>query len=102
MLQISLPRSSEYDRKPRSRVEQKTSALLVGSKMVRDRVQQITGFRIKNGLAHELVGQRDLLRERTSPLPAQAKAFRLLVNRSVTWADWDEELLALELLEIQK
>ena len=25
--------------------------------------------------------------------PAQVKAFRLMVNRSVTWADWDEELL---------
>jgi hypothetical protein len=24
--------------------------------------------------------------------PAQVKAFRLLVNRSVTWAEWDEEL----------
>jgi DNA modification methylase len=34
--------------------------------------------------------------------PAQVKAFRLLVNRSVTWADWDEELLTLELLEIQE
>jgi DNA modification methylase len=34
--------------------------------------------------------------------PAQVKAFRLLVNRSVTWADWDEDLLAQELLEIQK
>src|ERR1700681_547240 len=33
--------------------------------------------------------------------PAQVTAFRLLVNRSVTWADWDEELLALELQEIQ-
>ena len=33
--------------------------------------------------------------------PAQVKAFRLLVNRSVTWADWDEELLALELQDIQ-
>src|SRR3954465_6844407 len=32
---------------------------------------------------------------------AQVKAFRLMVNRSVTWADWDEELLALELEEIQ-
>jgi DNA modification methylase len=31
---------------------------------------------------------------------AQVKAFRLLVNRSVTWADWDDELLALELQEI--
>src|SRR3977135_4421347 len=27
--------------------------------------------------------------------PAQVKAFRLLVNRSVAWADWDEDLLAL-------
>jgi len=33
---------------------------------------------------------------------AQVKAFRLMVNRSVTWADWDEELLALELQEIQE
>lgn len=32
---------------------------------------------------------------------AQVKAFRLLVNRSATWASWDEELLALELQEIQ-
>ena len=33
---------------------------------------------------------------------AHVKAFRLMVNRSVTWADWDEELLALELQEIQE
>jgi DNA modification methylase len=33
--------------------------------------------------------------------PAQVKAFRLLVNRSATWAGWDEELLALELQELQ-
>ncbi len=33
--------------------------------------------------------------------PAQVKAFRLLVNRSVTWADWDEDLLSLELQEIR-
>jgi DNA modification methylase len=33
--------------------------------------------------------------------PTQVKAFRLLVNRSVTWADWDEELLCLELQELQ-
>lgn len=33
--------------------------------------------------------------------PAQVKAFRLMVNRSVAWANWDEELLALELQEIQ-
>ena len=29
------------------------------------------------------------------------KAFRLMVNRSVTWADWDEELLTLEIQELQ-
>jgi DNA modification methylase len=32
----------------------------------------------------------------------QVKAFRLMVNRSVTWAEWDETLLALELQEIQE
>src|SRR5258707_11222259 len=31
---------------------------------------------------------------------AQVKAFRLMVNRSVAWASWDEELLALELQEL--
>jgi hypothetical protein len=31
---------------------------------------------------------------------AQVKAFRLMVNRSVGWADWDEELLSLELQEL--
>jgi hypothetical protein len=34
--------------------------------------------------------------------PAQVKALRLMVNRSVTWAEWDEEALALELQEIQE
>jgi DNA modification methylase len=34
--------------------------------------------------------------------PAQVKAFQLLVNRSLTWADWDEELLELELQDIQE
>jgi DNA modification methylase len=34
--------------------------------------------------------------------PTQVKAFRLLVNRSATWADWDEELLALELQELNE
>jgi DNA modification methylase len=33
--------------------------------------------------------------------PAQVKAFRIMVNRSAMWADWDEELLALELLDLQ-
>src|SRR5260370_18368335 len=31
---------------------------------------------------------------------AQVKAFRLIVNRSVTWAQWDDELLSLELQEL--
>ena len=34
--------------------------------------------------------------------PAQIKAFRLLANRSATWADWDDELLGLELAELQE
>jgi ParB-like chromosome segregation protein Spo0J len=33
---------------------------------------------------------------------AQVKAFRLMVNRSVAWADWDEELLALELADLNE
>src|SRR3989449_8646011 len=33
--------------------------------------------------------------------PAQVKAFRLMVNRSVAWADWDEDALSLELLEVK-
>src|SRR5215469_5126017 len=33
---------------------------------------------------------------------AQVKAFRLMVNRSVTWASWDEELLSLELQELNE
>src|ERR1022692_3383128 len=33
---------------------------------------------------------------------AQVKAFRLMVNRSVTWADWDDDLLALEMVEIRE
>src|SRR5260370_42042497 len=31
---------------------------------------------------------------------AQVKAFRLMVNRSVTWAAWDEDLLSLALQEL--
>jgi hypothetical protein len=30
------------------------------------------------------------------------KAFRLLVNRSAIWADWDEELLAVEFQELSE
>ncbi|HEX4772184.1 MAG TPA: DNA modification methylase [Bryobacteraceae bacterium] len=33
--------------------------------------------------------------------PTQVKAFRIMVNRSATWAEWDEELLALELRDLQ-
>jgi hypothetical protein len=33
--------------------------------------------------------------------PAQVKAFRLMVNRSATWADWDFELLELEMQELK-
>src|ERR1039458_4249755 len=33
---------------------------------------------------------------------AQVKAFRLMVHRSVTWADWDDELLSLELQELSE
>ena len=32
---------------------------------------------------------------------AQVKAFRLMVNRSVAWAEWDEGLLSLELLDLK-
>src|SRR5262245_42531290 len=32
---------------------------------------------------------------------AQVKAFRLLVNRSANWAQWDEELLKLELEDLK-
>jgi len=33
---------------------------------------------------------------------AQVRAFRLMVNRSVAWADWDEQLLALELAALKE
>jgi ParB-like chromosome segregation protein Spo0J len=32
---------------------------------------------------------------------AQIKAFRLLANRSATWAGWDDELLALEFKDLE-
>jgi ParB-like chromosome segregation protein Spo0J len=32
---------------------------------------------------------------------AQVKAFRLLVNRSSSWADWDEDLLSLEFADLK-
>ena len=33
---------------------------------------------------------------------AQVKAFRLIVIRSVTWAQWDDKLLALELRNLNR
>ncbi len=33
--------------------------------------------------------------------PAQVQAFRLMVNRSATWADWDDDLLAIGLLDLK-
>jgi DNA modification methylase len=33
---------------------------------------------------------------------AQIKAFRLLANRSAAWAEWDDELLALEIKDLQE
>ncbi len=33
--------------------------------------------------------------------PAQVQAFRLMVNRSAAWAEWDDELLALELRDLK-
>lgn len=32
--------------------------------------------------------------------PAQVKAFRLMANKSVSWAEWDEDLLAIEVAEL--
>src|ERR1035438_4299043 len=33
--------------------------------------------------------------------PAYVGSVRLLVNRSATWADWDDELVAMELADLQ-
>lgn len=33
--------------------------------------------------------------------PAQVKAFRLMVNRSVGWADWDNEMLSTEFVDLK-
>ncbi len=47
------------------------------------------------GLADVPVALADDLSE------AQIKAFRLLANRSAAWADWDDELLALEFQDLR-
>jgi hypothetical protein len=46
------------------------------------------------------VGESQSVNRKVRPL--EVKAFRLLVNRSATWADWDEELLKIELLSIRR
>jgi len=50
----------------------------------------------KLGLAEVPVALADELTD------AQIKAFRLLANRSASWAEWDNELLALELGDLKE
>jgi DNA modification methylase len=50
----------------------------------------------KLGLTEVPVALADELSE------AQIKAFRLLANRSAAWAEWDDELLALEIKDLQE
>jgi hypothetical protein len=38
----------------------------------------------------------------TTEVKRKVKAFRLLVNRLDIWADWDPELLSLEMLDLRK
>ena len=48
------------------------------------------------------LGMRDIPVIRCDEWTAsQVKAFRLLVNRSADWADWDEQLLALEMADLK-
>jgi DNA modification methylase len=102
-----IARLHEYARNPRKNdhaVEQMAAAILE------------FGFRIpciaqSDGLlvdGHLRLKAARLLGLETVPViladdltPAQIKAFRLLANRSATWAQWDEELLRLELEELQ-
>lgn len=51
---------------------------------------------LKLGLSEVPVVLADELTE------SQIRAFRLLANRSATWAEWDEELLRLELAQLQE
>jgi hypothetical protein len=41
-----------------------------------------------------------ILRDQWTDAPV--KAFRLMVNRSVGWADWDEELPSLEFADLKR
>jgi len=104
----SLDRITPYARNPRKNdhaVERMCSAIVeYGFKvpcLVRSTGELIDGhLRIK---AARKIGMTDV------PVivcddwsPAKVKAFRLLVNRSATWATWDDELLKLELEELQE
>jgi len=51
---------------------------------------------LRLGLTHIPVALADDLTD------AQIKAFRLLANRSATWAEWDDDLLALELNDLKE
>lgn len=52
-------------------------------------------LRLKAAMAMELAEVPVVLADELSE--EQVKAFRLLANRSANWAEWDEQLLALEL-----
>ncbi|MEP7354863.1 MAG: ParB N-terminal domain-containing protein, partial [Acidobacteriota bacterium] len=104
----SIDRLIPYERNPRkndSAVERMCSSIReFGFKipcLVRSNGEVVDGhLRLKAARKLEIADIPVILCDEWSP--AQVKAFRLLVNRSVGWADWDEELLALELLEIQQ
>ena len=56
-------------------------------------------LRLKGAAAEKLAELPTILCDGWSD--AQVKAFRLMVNRSVTWADWDLDALALEFADIK-
>lgn len=56
-------------------------------------------LRLKGAIAENLAELPVILCDGWTP--AQVKAFRLMVNRSVTWADWDLDALALEFADIK-
>ncbi|MEP7354322.1 MAG: DNA methyltransferase, partial [Acidobacteriota bacterium] len=104
----SIDRLIPYERNPRkndSAVERMCSSIReFGFKipcLVRSNGEVVDGhLRLKAARKLEITDIPVILCDEWTP--AQVKAFRLLVNRSVGWADWDEELLALELLDIQQ
>jgi len=97
---------SPYARNPRRNdhaVEQMTASIReFGFKipiLARSNGEVVDGhLRLKAARALELRDVPVILCDEWTP--AQVKAFRLLVNRSANWAEWDEELLAFELQEL--